>query len=44
MNMTLPGAFSGKVTLDVGFTDDLVVQCDVPMVKTILWVMVIYRR
>ena len=25
MNITLPGAFSGKVTLDVGFTDDLVV-------------------
>ena len=27
-----PGAFPDKVTLDIHFTDEAVVQCDVPVV------------
>ena len=29
----LPGAFLDKVTPDIGFTNDAVVQCDVPIAK-----------
>ena len=34
------GAFSYKVTPDIDFTDEVVVQCDVPDVKVVL---VIYK-
>ena len=30
------GAFPYKVTPDIGFTDEVVVQCDVPNVKVVL--------
>ena len=29
----LPGAFLGKVTPDIDFTDETAVQCDVPVGK-----------
>ena len=32
----LPGVFPNKVTSDVDFTDEPVVQCDVPVVKVLL--------
>ena len=32
----LPGAFPSKVTPDIGFTGEAVVQCDVPVVKMLL--------
>ena len=31
--LMLPGVFTGKVTPDTDFTDDAVVQCDVPTIK-----------
>ena len=31
-----PGAFPDKVTHDIDFTDEAVVQCDVPVVKILL--------
>ena len=31
-----PGAFLDKVTPDIDFTDDIVVQCDSPVVKILL--------
>ena len=34
--LMLPGAFPDKVTPDVGFTDEAVVQCDVLVVKVLL--------
>ena len=34
------GAFPYKVILDIDFTDEIVVQCDVPYVKVVL---VIYK-
>ena len=37
-----PGAFPVKVTPDIDFTDR-VVQCDVPVVKILLYVLVIYK-
>ena len=37
-----PGAFPDKVTPDIDFTDE-VVQCDVPVVKIFLYVLVIYK-
>ena len=38
-----PGAFPDKVTPDIDFTDEAVVQCDVPVVKMLLQVLVIYK-
>ena len=38
-----PGAFPDKVTPDIDFTDEAVVQCDVPVVKILLQVLVIYK-
>ena len=37
-----PGAFPDKVTPDIDFTDE-VVQCDVPLVKILSCVLVIYK-
>ena len=39
----LPGAFLDKVTPDIDFTSEVVVQCDVPVVKILLQVLVIYK-
>ena len=39
----LPGAFLIKVISDTDFKDDLVVQCVVPIVKTLMQVPVIYK-
>ena len=33
--MLLSGAFPDKVTPDIDFTDETVVQCDVPVAKTL---------
>ena len=41
-HMALPGVFLDKVIPDFGFTDDAVVQCDVPVIKILLQ-MVIYK-
>ena len=38
-----PGAFADKVTADIDFTNEVVVQCDVPDVKTLFYVLVIYK-
>ena len=32
----LPGVFPDKVTLGIDFTDEVVVQCDVPVIKILL--------
>ena len=42
-HLMLPGAFLDKVTPDIDFTDDIVVQCDSPVVKILLLVLVIYK-
>ena len=36
-------AFPDKVTPDIDFTNETVVQCDVPVVKILLQVLVIYK-
>ena len=38
----LQGAFLNKVTPNIYFTDEAVVQCDVSVVKILFQVMVIY--
>ena len=38
-----PGAFTDKITPDIDFTDEAVVDCDVPVVKILLWVLLIYK-
>ena len=43
-HLTLPGASSDKVNLDIDFTDVAVVQCDVPIVQIRLLMMVIYKE
>ena len=35
-HLMLPGAFPEKVISDVDFTDEAVVQCDFPVIKTSL--------
>ena len=35
-HMMLLGAFPDKATIDIGFTDEAVVQWDVPVVKILL--------
>ena len=35
-HLMLPGAFSDKATIDIDFTDEAVVQCDIPVVKILL--------
>ena len=42
-HLVLPGTFPEEVTLDVDFKDEAVVQCDVPVVKVLLQVLVIYK-
>ena len=37
------GAFPGKVSPDFDFTDKAVVQCDVPVVKILLQVLIFYK-
>ena len=41
--LMLPGAFADKVTPDIDFTDEAVVQCDVPVIKIFLQVLLIYK-
>ena len=43
-HLTLPGASSDKVNLDIDFTDVAVVQRDVPIVQIRLLMMVIYKE
>ena len=38
-----PGAFPEKVTPDIDFTDEVVVQYDVPGAKILFQVLVIYK-
>ena len=38
-----PGAFPYKVLTDIDFTDEAVVQCGIPVVQIILYVLVIYK-
>ena len=40
-NLMLPRVFSDKVIPDIDFTDEAVVQCDVPVIKILLYVPVI---
>ena len=41
-HLMLPGAFPDKVTLNIDFIDEAVIQCyDVPVVKILLQVLVI---
>ena len=42
-HLMLPGTFADKLTPDIDFTDEAVVQCDVPVVKTFSQVLVIYK-
>ena len=35
-DLMLPGTFLDKMTRDINFTDEAVVQCDVPVVKILL--------
>ena len=37
------GTFPDKVTSGIDFTDEGVAQCDIPLVKILLWVLVIYK-
>ena len=43
-HLMLPGTFTDKVIPDIDFTDEAVVQFDVPVVKILLQVLVIYKR
>ena len=42
-HLMLPEVFPDKVTPDIEFTDDAVVQCFVPVVQILLQVLVIYK-
>ena len=42
-HLMLPGVFPDKVTTDIDFTDEAVVQSDVLVVKVLLQVLVIYK-
>ena len=42
-HLMLPGAFSENFTSDIDFTDEAVVQCDVPVVKMLLRMLVINK-
>ena len=35
-HLMLPGAFPDKITPDIDFTDEAVVQCDIPVIKILL--------
>ena len=41
--LMLPGAFPDNAAPDIVFTGEAVVQCDVPVIKTVLYVLVIYK-
>ena len=41
--LILPEVFPDKITLVINLKDEAVVQCDVTVVKILLWVLVIYR-
>ena len=41
--LMLPGAFTDKVTPNIDFTDEAVAQCDVPVIKIFLQVLLIYN-
>ena len=43
VHLMLPGAFLDKVTPDMEFKDGVAVQWDVPVVKILLQMMVIYK-
>ena len=42
-HLMLPRASPDKVTPDIDFTDEAVVQCDITVVKILLKVLVIYK-
>ena len=42
-NLMLPGGFPDKVTFDIDFTDEAVVQCDVPVIQILLSVLLTYK-
>ena len=42
-HLILPGVFPDKITPDIDFTDEGVVQCDIPVVKILLQVLVTYK-
>ena len=42
-HLILPGVFPDKVTPDIDFTDETVVQCDAPVAKILLQVLLIYK-
>ena len=42
-HLMLPGVFPDKVTTDIDFTDEAIVQSDVLVVKVLLQVLVIYK-
>ena len=39
----LPGVFPDQITPDIDFTDEVVGQCEVPFVKVLLQMPVIYK-
>ena len=39
----LPGAFPDKLTFGIDFTEKAVVHCNVPVVKILLKMMIIYK-
>ena len=39
----VPETYSDKVTPDIDFADEKVIQCNVPVVKILVWMMVIYK-
>ena len=41
--LRLPGVFPDKIIPDINFTDEVVVQCVVQVIKILLWVLVNYR-
>ena len=42
-HFTLSEVFSNELTPDIDFTDETVVQCDVPVAEILLQIMVTYR-
>ena len=42
-HLMLPGVFPDQVTPDIDFTDEVVGQCEVPVVKVLLQMPVIYK-
>ena len=42
-HLMLPGVYPDKVTTDIDFIDEPVVQCDFTVVAILLYVLVIYK-